>query len=77
MECLTSWWGGEGGVGGPRDGLTRSGSTSGHTECGALDKDSEATEEGTPYNVPAYTYHHRVRRVATAAFWRTFSKHLY
>ncbi len=39
-------WGG----GVPRDGLIRSGATSGHTERGALDNDSEATEEGTPYN---------------------------
>jgi len=37
--------GGEGGRWGvPRDGLTRSGATSGHIERGALDNDSEATE---------------------------------
>ncbi len=37
--------GGEGGRWGvPRDGLTKSGATSGHIERGALDNDSEATE---------------------------------
>jgi hypothetical protein len=50
--------GGRGRLGVPRDGLIRSGATSGHTERGALDNDSEAAEEGTPYNVPAYTYHY-------------------
>jgi hypothetical protein len=41
IECFTSRWGGGGG---PWDGLTRSGATSGRIERGALDNDSEATE---------------------------------
>ncbi len=43
-RCLTSWWGGGGRWGVPRDGLTKSGGTNGHMERGALDNDSEATE---------------------------------